>query len=57
MNPKQNPHTNQRKPKQTHTKKMKPTENPKAFIIQIQQKERNREDKEEEKSRERQTLL
>ena len=50
-NPKKNPHTNQRKPKQTHKKKKnKPTENPKAFMIQIQQKERNREDKEEEKS-------
>ena len=29
---------------------MKPTENSRAFMIQIQQKERNREDKEEEKS-------
>ena len=37
-NPKKNPHTNQRKPKQTHKKKkdkMKPIENPKAFMIQI----------------------
>ena len=36
-NPKKNSHTNQSKPKQTHKKKdkMKPTENPKAFMIQI----------------------
>ena len=41
-NPKQNPHTNQRKHKQSHKKKnMIPTENPRAFMIQIQQKERN----------------
>ena len=35
-NPKQNPHTNQRKHKQSHKKKkMIPTENPRAFMIQI----------------------
>ena len=34
---KQNPHTNQRKPKQIHPKKkkMKPAENPRAFMIHI----------------------
>ena len=35
---KHNPHTNQRKPKQTHLKKkkkIKPAENPRAFMIHI----------------------